>query len=286
MYITYQSKHKITLFPRVVSTSSHSDKKNIIVRPPPKSFANALTTSQFTNGEKPNYELALKQHNKYVETFKNLGLNVIVLESEEDYPDCCFVEDQALIVDNHVFFPIPGSPSRKGEQKTIIETIIPYMKSIHWCQEPGRIDGGDVVRVGDIFYIGRSKRSNDEGISQFQEFLTKLEFESYVINVPDYSLHLTTLCSSPNSNLLLIPESTKDDLVFENLPDSVEIIIIPDNETYGCNTIGIEDKVIISEGYSTVKNILIEKGMEIIELPMSEFRAVDGSLTCLSLFYQ
>ena len=286
MYITYQSKLKITLFPRGVSTSSHSDKKNIIVRPPPKSFANALTTSQFTNGEKPNYELAIKQHNKYVETFKNLGLNVIVLESEEDYPDCCFVEDQALIVDNHVFFPIPGAPSRKGEQKTIIETIIPYMKSIHWCQEPGRIDGGDVVRVGDIFYIGRSKRSNDDGISQFQDFLTRLEFESYVINVPDYSLHLTTLCSSPNSKLLLIPESTKDDLVFENLPDSVEIITIPDNETYGCNTIGIEDKVIISEGYSTVKNILIEKGMEIIELPMSEFRAVDGSLTCLSLFYQ
>ena len=269
-----------------MSTSSHSDKKNIIVRRPPRSFANALTTSQFTNGEKPDYELALKQHNKYVNTFKNLGLNVTVLEAKEEYPDCCFVEDQALIIDNHVFFPITGAPSRRGEQKTIVETISPYMKSIHWCQEPGRIDGGDVVRVGDIFYIGKSNRSNDEGISQFQEFLTKLEFESYIVNVPDYSLHLTTLCSSPNSNLLLIPESTKDDLVFENLPDSVEIIIIPDNETYGCNTIGIEDKVIISEGYSTVKNILIEKGMEIIELPMSEFRAVDGSLTCLSLFYQ
>ena len=49
-----------------------------------------------------------------------------------------------------------------------------HRKSIHWCQEPGRIDGGDVVRVGDIFYIGKSKRSNDEGISQFQDFLTCL----------------------------------------------------------------------------------------------------------------
>ena len=107
-----------------------------------------------------------------------------------------------------------------------------------------------------------------------------------MVNVPDYSLHLTTLCSSPNSNLLLIPESTKNDLIFTNLPESVEIITIPDNETYGCNTIGLEDKVIISEGYSTVKNILIERGFEIIELPMSEFRAVDGSLTCLSLFYK
>ena len=59
-----QSKHKITPTPRGVSTSSHSDKKNVIVRQPPKSFANALTTSQFTNGEKPDYDLALKQHNQ------------------------------------------------------------------------------------------------------------------------------------------------------------------------------------------------------------------------------
>ena len=268
-----------------MSTSSHSDKKNVIVRQPPRSFADALTTSQFTNGEKPDYNLALKQHNEYVETFQKLGLNVILLEAEEEYPDCCFVEDQALIVDNHVFFPITGAPSRMGEQKTIIDTITPHMKSIHWCQEPGRIDGGDVVRVGDIFYIGKSKRTNDEGISQFQDFLLKLGFESYVINVPSYSLHLTTLCSAPNSNILLIPESTANDLVFENLPNSVEIIKIPDNETYGCNTIGIGNKVIISDGYPTVKNILTKKGLETIELSMSEFRAVDGSLTCLSLFY-
>ena len=276
---------KITLFRRVVSTSSYSDKKNIIVRQPPSSFANALTTSQFTNGEKPNYDLALKQHNQYVNTFKELGLNVIVLEPEEEYPDCCFVEDQALIVDNNVFFPITGAPSRRGEQKSIIETITPYMKNIYWCQEPGKIDGGDVVRVGDVFYIGKSKRTNDEGIFQFQNFLTKLNFESYVVNVPDYSLHLTTLCSSPHPNLLLIPESSKEQLIFENLPINVEIVTIPDIETYGCNTIGIDNKVIISEGYPIVKQVLIEREFEIIELPMSEFRAVDGSLTCLSLFY-
>ena len=269
-----------------MATSSHSDKKNVIVRQPPKSFANALTTSQFTNGEKPDYDLALKQHNEYVNTFKKLGLNVTVLDAEEDFPDCCFVEDQALIVDNHVFFPIAGAPSRRGEQKSIIEAISPYMKSIHWCKEPGRIDGGDVVRVGDIFYIGKSKRSNDEGISQFQNFLTKLGFESHIIKVPDYSLHLTTLCSAPNSNLLLIPESAKEDLIFTNISEDVKIIPIPDAETYGCNTIGLGNKVIISKGYPTVKNILINNNLEIIELPMSEFRSVDGSLTCLSLFYK
>ena len=268
-----------------MATSSFFDKKNIIVRPPSKSFSNALTTSQFTNGEKPDYNLAIKQHNKYINTFKELGLNVIILEPEEEYPDSCFVEDQALIIDNNVFFPIPGAPSRIGEQKKIVQTLSPHMKSIHWCKEPGRIDGGDVVRVGDIFYIGLSSRSDKNGVTQFQEFLTKLGYESYIIKVPDFSLHLTTLCSSPNPNLLLIPEGSHDDLIFTNLPQSVEIITIPDIETYGCNTIGINGKVIISEGYPSVKQVLIERGLEIIELPMSEFRAVDGSLTCLSLFF-
>ncbi len=268
-----------------MATSSYSDKKNIIVRQPPKSFSKALTTSQFTDGRKPDFDLALQQHNEYVNTFKKLGLNVIVLEAEEDFPDCCFVEDQALIVDNNVFFPLSGAPSRIGEQKSIVETITPHMKSIHWCQKPGRIDGGDVVRVGDIFYIGKSTRSNDEGVLQFQDFLTKLGYESYSIQVPEYSLHLTTLCSSPSPNLMLVPENTINDLKFKNLPENVEIILIPESETYGCNTIGIGNKIIISEGYPTIKKELVAKGFETIELPMSEFRAVDGSLTCLSLFY-
>jgi dimethylargininase len=268
-----------------MATSSHSDKKNIIVRHPPKSFSNALTTSQFTNGEKPDYNLALKQHHEYVKTFKELGLNVIILEAKEENPDCCFVEDQALIVDNHVFFPISGAPSRIGEQKKIIDMLTPHMKSIHWCQEPGKIDGGDVVRIGDIFYIGQSARSNENGTTQFQIFLKKLGFESHIIQVPKYTLHLTTLCSSPNPNLLLMPENAINDLFFKNLPENVEILTIPESETYGCNTIGIGNKVIISKGYPILKAELEKRGYETIELKMSEFRAADGSLTCLSLFY-
>ena len=268
-----------------MATSSYSDKKNMIVRKPSKSLSSALTTSQFTDGEKPNYDLALIQHSEYVNTFKELGLNVIILEGEEEYPDCCFVEDQALIVDNNVFFPITGAPSRRGEQKSIVEILSPYMKSIHWCQEPGKIDGGDIVRVGDTFYIGQSSRSNNYGTVQFQDFLTKLGYESYIIKVPGYSLHLTTLCSSPTSDLLFIPESSKDKLIFENLPENVELVTIPDTETYGCNTIGVNNKIIIAKEYPTVKNELEKRGHQIIELDMSEFRAVDGSLTCLSLFY-
>ena len=65
-----------------------------------------------------------------------------------------------------------------------------------------------------------------------------------------------------------------------------EIIWIPDDEVYGCNTIGLPNgKVLMAEGYPTVKAALNERGLETVELDMSEIRAADGSLTCCSIFY-
>ena len=73
---------------------------------------------------------------------------------------------------------------------------------------------------------------------------------------------------------------------FGSLPEGCEIIWIPDEEVYGCNTIGLPNgKVLMAEGYPTVKAALNERGLETVELDMSEIRAADGSLTCCSIFY-
>ena len=61
---------------------------------------------------------------------------------------------------------------------------------------------------------------------------------------------------------------------------------MPEEETYGCNTIGLPDgKVLVAKGYPTVEKTLTELGLETITLDFSEIRAADGSLTCCSLFY-
>ena len=71
--------------------------KNVIVRRPCKSIVNGITTA---NLGKPEYELALKQHDKYIETLKGCGVDVTVLEANEEFPDSCFVEDVALCTKN------------------------------------------------------------------------------------------------------------------------------------------------------------------------------------------
>lgn len=65
-----------------------------ITRKPCKALIDGISTAQFCNGT-PDYETAVKQHDCYVTTLRELGLAVTDLEADERYPDSCFVEDPA-----------------------------------------------------------------------------------------------------------------------------------------------------------------------------------------------
>ena len=86
--------------------------------------------------------------------------------------------------------------------------------------------------------------------------------------------------------MILVPEGYLKPEDFGTLPKGCELVWIPGEEAYGCNTIGLPNgKVMIAEGYPSVKAALEERGLETIEIDMSEIRAADGSLTCCSIFY-
>jgi len=60
---------------------------------------------------------SVHQHNEYVSQLKNIlgSENVIELSSDENYPDCCFIEDTCIIAGNTILFDHLGHPSRRGE---------------------------------------------------------------------------------------------------------------------------------------------------------------------------
>jgi dimethylargininase len=75
-------------------------------------------------------------------------------------------------------------------------------------------------------------------------------------------------------------------MILVNFPKEVKLIFVPEEEVYGCNTIGLENgKVLIAEGYPTVLKIVQELGLEPIVLDMSQIREADGSITCCTLFF-
>lgn len=245
-----------------------------IVRKPGKNFANGISTS---NLGKPSFELALEQHAAYRKTLKNSGIDVIVLEADERYPDGCFVEDTAVITDEVAIITRPGDPSRLGEEESILQTISKY-KKIERILAPGNLDGGDILRVEKKFYIGITKRTNTEGANQLAQILSKYGYTATQIPVKDI-LHLKTgIAYLGDNNFIGVDE-------LKGIAQGKNMIKVEQSEEYSANCLRVNDNLIIPKGFPKSKSQIVSLGYNIIELDMSEFRKMDGGLTCLSLLF-
>ncbi|MCP4177886.1 MAG: N(G),N(G)-dimethylarginine dimethylaminohydrolase [bacterium] len=251
---------------------------NVIVRKPCRAILEGITSD--TDLGKPDYYNALKQHEKYIEALEKCNVKVRTLDADEKYPDSCFVEDVAVLGKDFAIITNPGAESRKGEEKEIIEVIKKFYneKNIEYINYPGTLEGGDVLMVGTHFYIGVSARTNKEGALQLIEILEKYGCTGSVVPL-DKVLHLKTgLAYIENNNLLVAGE-------FVNAPKFAKFnkIIINDTESYAANCIWVNDKVIVPEGYPNTLNTIQRVGYKTIVVDTSEFRKIDGGLSCLSL---
>jgi len=229
---------------------------------------------------KPNYELALKQHDTYIEALKQCGVQVTVLDALEQYPDSCFVEDPAVITSKCAIITNPGAGSRNGEKAEILSAVKKFFRDdqIEYITAPGTLEGGDVMMVGDHFYVGRSARTNEEGIRQFIEILEKHGLTGSEVPL-EKVLHLKTGVNYIENNNMLV----SGEFIHKPEFEKYNKIIIPEDEAYAANCIWMNGKVIVPEGYPTVEKAVKDAGYEIILVDTSEYRKLDGGLSCLSL---
>lgn len=252
--------------------------KNVIVKKPSKSMLDGITSAPELG--KPDYELALKQHEAYIEALKSCGVKVTVLEADEAFPDSCFVEDVAVLSDKCAVITNPGAKSRNGETKGIINTIKKFYPEdkIEYIKSPGTLEGGDIMMVGDHFYVGLSARTNKEGAEQFIKALNKHGLTGSIVPL-EKVLHLKTGVNYIENNNMLVSGEFIDKDEFKGFNK----IIIPEEEAYAANCIWVNDTVIVPEGYPTVKKAIEDMGYKIILVDTSEYRKLDGGLSCLSL---
>jgi dimethylargininase len=249
-----------------------------IVRIPGKSLINGLTDSKHLGS--PDYQKAIIQHKAYIEALQSCGLEVHVLESCEDYPDSTFVEDVALITPKCAIFTRPGVKSRRGEVEQIETVLRGQFDNVESVEAPGTIEAGDVMMVGNHYYIGLSHRTNLQGAEQLIELLVKHGHTGSTVALKDV-LHLKTGLSYLENNMLVICGEFKSDLIFSGF-DHIEI---PESESYAANCIWVNDNVLIPAGYPLSKEKISSTGYKVIEVDVSEFKKLDGGLSCLSLRY-
>ncbi len=249
--------------------------KRAIVRTPGESMIQGLSTSDLGI---PDYKKALIQHENYIEALKECGLEVLVLEQDEQFPESTFVEDVALLSKHCAIITNPGAPSRKGEIMVIKAPLKDFYENIEEVLPPGTVEGGDIMMVGSHFYIGISERTNQNGADQVIRFLEKYGLSGSKISLEN-TLHLKTGVAYMEHNTIV---ACGEFLVKEELLN-FNILEIPEEESYAANCIWVNDKVILPKGYPTAREIIRNAGYQIVEVDVSEFQKLDGGLSCLSL---
>ena len=246
-----------------------------IVRAVPETIDAGITSADLG---KPDYGKACEQHDRYVGALERCGLKVTVLGADERYPDSAFVEDTAVVTDRCAIIANPGAAGRRGEVHQVEEVFSGLYENVERIVSPGTLDGGDVLQVGDHFYVGLTRRTNREGAEQLSALLRGYGFGASFVKLRRF-LHLKTGVAYLGGNDLVVA----GELVANDEFEGFDKIFVTPEEEYCANCIRVNDHVLVARGCEKTKEKIVERGYEVIELEMSEFRKVDGGLSCLSL---
>jgi len=221
------------------------------------------------------------QHAEYVRALESAGLSVEVMPSLDSHPDACFVEDCALVAAGTALVTRPGAPSRRGETDSVAARLAVLLGAegrVERTHAPATIDGGDCLRVGRTWFVGRSIRTNAEGARRVRDVFGPLGLS--VVEVPvEGFLHLKCVVSRIDDRAVLVAKGTVDLAAFAG----VEVVTIPREEAYAANAVVVNGAAIIAKGYPHARAALERRGLRIVELALSEIAKADGSLTCMSI---
>jgi dimethylargininase len=156
--------------------------------------------------------------------------------------------------------------------------ITDFYDDIEEIKSPGTVDAGDIMMVGSHYYIGLSKRTNPTGAKQIIKNLNKCEMTGSTVKMSNM-LHLKSGVAYLENNNLVITGEFTDKPEFKKFNQ----IKIDNDETYAANCVWINDYVLVAQGYPKAQQLIEQAGYNTIELDISEFRKLDGGLSCLSL---
>ncbi len=249
-----------------------------LVRTPCPAMIYGLTTARLG---KPDYDRALEQHAHYIAALESLGVEVEVLPPDQNFPDSTFVEDTALLTPEAAIITRPGAPSRRGETKSIGEVLARYFRKIYVIEEPGTLEAGDVLQVESYFYIGISQRTNAPGAEQLIRILNNSGYSASTIPLRGL-LHLKSGVAYLGNKYLVVAGEL---IHCPEFSDFHKIEIIPE-ESYAANCLAINGSILLAAGFPHTRQVLQKLGHPLLEIDVSEFRKIDGGLSCLSLRFQ
>jgi len=248
----------------------------VFVRPPSDSYANCVSTNPART--RIDVSLAKKQHREYVSILKRAGVEVIELAPLNSYPDSVFMQDPAILGSRHSVVGRFGEQRRRGEEEALVQSLNDHkdkVGSVSHVEPPGTLEGGDIVVTDRGIFVGKSTRTNAEGIKQLAKHLSGLEVKPVETSL----LHLLCGCSYlTDGTMIIAPE-----LVSTEAFPGFTFVAIPKEEAYACDALYVGyGKVVIPSGFPLAATSLRNAGYTPLEVDISEFYKGDGGVTCLA----
>jgi dimethylargininase len=225
------------------------------------------------------FELAKKQHEKYEQALRSLGVKVISLPVQTALPDSVFVEDIAIVLDEYGVITRPGADSRRPEIPSISAALSLFRKLV-CLKEPATLDGGDVLVIGKTIYVGLSLRSNQKALTQLQNMLNPYGYSIKGVRV-NGCLHLKSAVTQVAEDTLLINPKWVDKMDFPGFG----FIEIHPAESFAANALLIGKVVIYPNLFPNTQSRLESAGIRVNPVDVSEIVKAEGAVTCCSLVF-
>ena len=248
--------------------------KNAVIRKPNKSIQNGLSSQNLH----PQYEIVFEEHSNYIKAMEDAGLKINILEPLEEFPDSIFVEDPALTYKSSVIILNPFDKSRNGEREIIKEEIKHLFDNMLFVED-GFVEGGDVLNINDNFIIGLSDRTNKLGAHNLSKILQSLGATVEICKTPDDVLHFKSECSVLDDDTILVSNKMAK---LDYLKSNYHLIELPIGEEGAANSLRINDKLLLPDGFNKATEMLSKK-YDIIKVKVNEIAKVDAGLSCMSL---
>lgn len=223
---------------------------------------------------------AAAQHAAYERTLESLGCAIQRIPGAADLPDCVFVEDAAIVLDEVAILMRPGADSRRAEVPAVAVALRPH-RPILTLEAPATMDGGDVMVVGRAIFVGASSRTNLAGIDQLRQMAAPLGYALHPVSVSG-CLHLKSAVTALNDTTLLINPLWARTDQFRGFA----FVEVDENEPAGANIVRLGHHLLYGAGFPRTLEKLLGRGYDVAVVDLREIAKAEGAVTCCSLIFK
>ena len=256
--------------------------KRVVVCSPGEEYFNVEDLRTQNMNEIPDRNRTKEQYATLKAAIEAFGCEVIDVDELSGHPNSVFTRDVALSTPNGYIRLRMGLEARRGEEGWMAEILgslgEPCAGEI---EAPGSVEGGDVILAGSVAFVGRSGRTNEEGVRQLSDLLHQMGYEMRVVPVKSTSLHIGGLMSAIGPNRILCCRDAFPEDFFKGF----NTIRIPCHGPSNGNVICLAENEVIANSAENMETIgiLESRGVNVHAIDLSEFRKGAGGPTCLIL---